>query len=214
MVNRVNYYTGVLVLLLFVSCGQNEINSYEDYLLWLNDEGNGMLMKKEAGGITIKLKQLPSNYLAYQDLINNKNIKKELADSVIKSYDKSLTFLLTIGVDGVSKQGDIMYQGVKDYEAYKRQLMELNFGIENNILLTIAGETYRPVLSHLENVYGLTDSRNITLVFIPASKEDALFYTTNEIQFTYDDELFDTGINHFTFSREDINNTPLFNFWN
>jgi hypothetical protein len=214
MVNRLNYYIGIFALVLLVSCGQNEISSEEDYLLWLNEEGNGLLKKKEAGGITIKVKQLPSSYLAYQDLMNNKTIKKELADSVIKSYDKSLTFLLTIGVDGVTKQGDIMYQGVKDYEAYKRQLMEMNFGIENNITLTIKDKMYKPVLAHLENVYGLTDSRNITLVFVPETKGESSFYTAKEIQFTYDDELFNTGINHFTFNREDIKNTPLFNFWN
>ncbi|MBL4670398.1 MAG: hypothetical protein JKY30_14200 [Flavobacteriales bacterium] len=214
MVNKSLFYIGTLSLLLLSSCGKNTVDSYEDYLLWLDDTENGLVRDKEAGGITIKVKQLPSNYLAYQDLINEKSIKKSIVDSIIGSYEKSLTFLLTIGVDGDVKKGDIMFQGVRTYKEYKQQLMELNFGIENNISLSIGGNMYNPVLSHLENVYGLTDKRNITVVFVPATKEDKLFYLAEEIQFTYDDELFDTGINHFTFNREDINNNPSFKFWN
>jgi len=214
MANKISLYIGLLALMFLSSCGQSSVNSYEEYLAWLNDAENGLVMHKEAGGITIKVKQLPSNYIAYQDLMNEKNVKKQVVDSIANSYDKSLTFLMTIGVDGDLKKGDIMYQGVKNYEEYKRQLYQLNFDIENDISLNIEGNIYKPVLSHLENVYGLTDSRNITLVFVPETKEDLSFYKSEEIQFTYDDELFDTGINHFTFNRKDINNSPSFNFWN
>jgi hypothetical protein len=214
MVNKILFYLGVLCFLLLSSCTQKSVNSFEEYLAWLNDESNGLVMSKEAGGIIIKVKQLPSNYLAYQDLMNSQEIDKNIVDSVINSYDKSITFLMTIGVDGDVKKGDIMYQGVKNYEEYKQQLYQLNFDIENDISLDIEGKIYKPVLSHLENVYGLTDSRNITIVFVPETEEEQSFYMAEEILFTYDDELFDTGINHFTFNREDINSTPLFNFWN
>lgn len=213
-VNRSLIYIGALSLLILASCGQKAITSFEDYLAWLNDEENGLVMSKEAGGISIKVKQLPSNYLAYQDLIKQSTIKKTEADSIIKSYDKSLTFLMTIGVDGDVKKGDIMYQGVKDYEEYKRQLYAMNFDIENDITIKIDGKTYRPVLSNLENVYGLTESRNITIVFVPETEKEQSFYLSEEVQFSYEDELFDTGINHFTFYRENINNSPTFTFWN
>lgn len=212
-VNRL-FYRGIFCLLILTSCGGKTITSTEGYLAWLNDVDNGLVASKEAGGITVKVKHLPSNYLANQDLSGQKKITKVEADSLINGYDKSLTFLMTIGVDGDVKKGDVMYQGVTDYKQYKERLYAMNFDIENNISLKIGGKKYTPVLSNLENGYGLTDSRNITLVFVPEIKEDESFYLGEEIQFTYDDELFDTGINHFTFNRKDINNTPSFIFWN
>lgn len=206
-------YIGLFLLLVILSCGNKTITTNEEYLKWMNDEDNGLVMTKEAGGITIKVKYLPSNYLAYQDLSGQTIIKKEESDSIIKSYDKSLTFLITIGVDGEVKKGDVMYQGVQNYEEYKKRLYAMNFDIENNVTIKIGEKKYRPVLSNLENGYGLTESRNITLVFVPETKEDQLFYLGEEIQFTYDDELFDSGINHFTFDRKKLNNIPQFIFW-
>lgn len=205
----------VTMMATMMSCGgQSEVDTYEEYLKWLNDEENGLVKNKQAGGITLKVKQLPSDYLVYQDLSQEKSITKTMVDSIKKRYDQSLTFLMTIGVEEGKKGGDIMYRGIKNYKEYKERLMTMSFDIENYITLKMNGNTYRPVLSNLENVYGLTESRNIMLVFVPETKEDNIFYTAQEMQFTFDDELFDTGINHFKFKREDINQTPSYNYWN
>ena len=204
----------ITLVMLLNACGQTTISSYDDYLQWLNDVENGLVVNKEVNGITLKVKHLPAHYLAYQDLSNKPFIKKEVADSIINKYSKSLTFLVTIGVDGQIKKGDVMYQGVRDYEAYKERLYAMNFDIEEDISITMDGLTYQPVLSHLENGYGLTDSRNIMVVFVPHTKEEAVFYASQDIQFTYDDEIFNTGINHFQFNRSDINRVPTFTFWN
>lgn len=206
-------YIGILFLLVLVACN-NTVNTYEEYLAWLNDSENGLTMDKKASGIIIKVKHLPSNYLAYQDLLHESQVNKGMVDSIIKNYDKSLTFLLNIGVDGDVKKGDIMYHDVKNYEEYKKKLYNMNFDIEKNISLTINEKEYFPVLAHLENVYGLTESRNIMLVFVPETENEQSFYDAKEIAFTYDDELFNTGINHFVFKRKNINNIPSFIFWN
>lgn len=208
------FYPFIFFLVVLSSCRPKTISSIEEYLSWMNDEDNGLMYSKQAGGITIKVKYLPSNYLAYQDLLGEKvKSNVNVKDSIIKRYDNSLTFLMTIGVDDNVKKGDIMYQGVKDYTTYKERLYAMNFDIERNITINVGEKEYHPVLSNLENVYGLTSSRNITLVFVPEAKEEKSFYTSEEIQFTYDDELFDLGINHFIFNRTDINNIPRFIFW-
>ena len=82
------------------------------------------------------------------------------------------------------------------------------------IRLKIGEAIYEPVLINLEEVYGLKDSRNITIVFVPEDASDEAFYNAEEFEFTYDDEIFGTGINHFRFKRSDLNNTPQFIYWN
>jgi hypothetical protein len=207
-------YIGMLFLLVLFACNTTTVNTYEEYLAWLNDSENGLTMDKKAGGIIIKVKHLPSNYLAYQDLLHQSQVNKDIVDSLINNYDKSLTFLLNIGVDGNTKKGDVMYHDVKNYEEYKKKLYNMNFDIEKNISLTINEKEYFPVLAHLENVYGLTESRNIMVVFVPETENEQSFYDAKEIAFTYDDELFNTGISHFVFKRKNINNIPSFIFWN
>lgn len=203
-----------ILIPILLSCGRNEISSYEEYVKWLNDEENGLVMNKKVDGITIKLKYMPSDYLAYQDLSGEKSINKSAIDSIVSGYQKSLTFLMTLGVDGKMKKGDIMYQDISNYEEYKQKLYAMNFEVEQLTILTLGDKKYKPVLSSLENVYGLTDSRNITLVFVPDTENEKSFYTSDKVLLSYDDEIFNTGINHFTFNREDINNTPTFIFWN
>lgn len=203
-----------LLSIVLLACGGNEVSSYEDYVKWLNDEDNGLVMNKKVDGITIRLKYIPSDYLAYQDLSGEKSVKKEAIDSIISGYQKSLTFLMTIGVDGKIKKGDVMYQDVTNYEEYKQKLYAMNFEVEQLTTLTLNNKKYKPVLSSLENVYGLTESRNITLVFVPESENEQTFYTSEKLQLSYDDEIFNTGMNHFTFNREDIKNAPTFIFWN
>lgn len=205
----------ILPLLLFLlSCSNSSVSTYEEYVAWLNDEDNGLVATKKSNGITIKVKYIPPDYLAYQELQGQSRVKKAKIDSLVESYNKSLTFLMTIGVDGKLKEGDVMFQDVRDYESYKERLYAMNFDVEHLTTLKLGNKTYRPVLSGLENVYGLTESRNITLVFVPEEQKEKVFYASESLQFSFDDEIFNTGINHFTFSREDLDNVPSFIFWN
>jgi hypothetical protein len=46
----------------------------------------------------------------------------------------------------------------------------------------------------------------IIFVFAPESRGESEFYSSEKIEFVFDDYLFDTGSNYFVFSRSDINN--------
>ena len=190
-----------------------KIETVEEYLSWLNTEKNGLLKTRYINGFKISVKYLPQDYIVYQELDKEKSISEENADSLLKKYEKSLTFIMTIGPDEREREGgDIMFQGVKNYKEYKERFYDLNFDIENKVALKTMKNTYNPALAAVENIYGLNPGRNIILVFVPTDIDQEDFYSSQKIDLVFDDDLFDTGISHFVFKRTDINNIPEFNF--
>ncbi len=208
----------VLILLCVLTLGcknNNEVHSLEDFVKWLNNQENGLCITKYINGLEIKVKYLPSVYLSYKDLSDKKMINKHEVDSLMEYYNKSMTFLMTIGPDEREEKGsDVMFKGVKDYKEYKKRICDLNFEIENYVSINTKENTYKPVLMNLENIYGLENSRSMTFVFAPIEKGQTDIYTSEDIDFIFNDDFLGTGTNHFLFKRKDVNNIPEFIFWN
>lgn len=201
----------VFALLLFISaCSQKKPVSYEEYMGWMGIPENGMVKSHSVNGLEIKVKFLPAEYLAYQELKNEKIILPAKRDSLLAFYSRSLTFLMVIGPDEAKKtEGDVMMKGVKSYEEFAQKAMTMNFDMSQYVTLKTKEGEFKPVLSNMENVYGLSKSRNILFVFAPIELKDTAFLHSNEYDFVYEDQLFQIGINHFVFKKGDIDNRPL-----
>lgn len=199
----------VIAFFLFARCRTKEIRKVEDYLSFVNSEENGLVIKKQANGFEIKLTYLSPDYLAYRELSAEKNTLKNKIDSIKNFYSKTMTFMMTITPDEEKRKGeDAVLYGIRNYAEYKERLYNLNFEIENNISIETGSISFKPVLTSFENSYGLSAGRSILFVFAPEQMAQNEFYNSESVDFIYDDELFDTGINHFTFSRRNIANTP------
>lgn len=203
-------YTGCIVaFFLIAGCGRKEIRKVEDYLSFVNSEENGLVIKKQVNGFEIKITYLPPDYLTYRELSEEENALKSKIDSLKKYYSKTMTFMMTITPDKEKRKGeDAVLYGIRNYAEYKERLYNLNFEMENNISIETGALSLKPVLTSFENSYGLSVGRSILFVFAPSETEQVEFYNSENIDFIYDDELFDTGINHFIFKRKNIENTP------
>jgi len=216
----VNFKKVVCQLMLFgfvflLSCDNSgKINNIEEYLVWLNDQNNGLVKTKYVNGLELTIKYLPAEYLAFQDLKNEMSFTENNKDSLVKFYEKSMTFLMSIGPDERKQQGgDIMFQGVRNYKEYSKRVYTMNFDMEQFITLKTDKREFCPVLSNLENVYGLAAKRNIIFVFVPSKNNPKDLLGTEKYDFVYEDELFGLGTNHFVFYKRDINNLPKITFW-
>lgn len=200
------------VFLLFIlgSCTQQTV-SYQEYMQWMGNPENGMLKKHSANGLELTVKFLPAEYLAYQELKNEKKVTQAQYDSLLKVYSKSLTFLMSIGPDESKKnpKGDIMMTGISDYEEFAQKAMAMNFDMGQYVSLKTDIGDFKPVLSNMENVYGLAKNRNILFVFAPSELKDTTFLHSRQFDFVYEDQLFKVGINHFVFKKEDIDKRPM-----
>jgi hypothetical protein len=203
----------MLVLLLFQQCGRDkEIRDVGEYIKWINDPENGLVQSKYIEGVKLKARFLPAEYLAYKEMEGFQKKTEETRDSLISCYSKSKTFLLTIGVDDRKKkaEGDIMYKGVTEYDEYRTRSYTMNFDMEEYIKLKAGDQTFRPVLSTMENVYSLSSDRNIYLVF--SDDQAGNLFLAKDLDLTFNDEIFSTGINHFIFNNRNLNKIPHFIF--
>lgn len=200
----------IFTTLLISSCNQS-IDDINAYMKYLSDEDNGLVKEKSVGGIQMKVKYLPKDYLAYNDLKTNKNITSTLIDSVKETYANSITFMMIMGPDK-HESFDITRVGVNDYQEFAQRLEEMNFNMKQYVQLKVGDKTFAPELAQMESTYGLEQSRKIVFVFNAIDEEGNKILTGDDAQFVYTDELFNTGINKFKFNVDAIEALPVLKF--
>ncbi len=201
-----NHLLGLVILLACFSCtSRKEFSSISQYANWLNDPSHGALVEREVNDLKLTVKYLPPEYLAAKD---SRGLSQSGKDSLLKSYSQSKTFLLTISPNGkAEKQGDLMFRNINNYQQYKERSFAMNFEIGEYVNLDAGDNTYAPVLSTLENTYGLEEGRSIYLVFNDHHQGEE-FDKAKELDVVFNDELFNTGLHHFVFSRKNLNDIP------
>jgi len=211
VVYKVNLLSFIVLLLISIGCNKS-IRNESDYLKWLDNPSNGLVRTKHVSGFDIKVKFMPPSYLFCHDMsANDLSISQKQKDSLYQIYKHSLTFMMTLGPDkGDSNKMSVMYYGVKAYTDYVKRDLIMNFDFKKYAHIEVAGKEYDPVLSTMENSYELGLSRNVFFVFVPKDTADRTLFISPTIDFTYDDDLFQLGLNHFVFKQEDIQGSPLY----
>lgn len=207
---KVITYTFLLVL--FFSCAEKKPHTPEEYFKYLDSDASGLAKSKYVNGLQLKVKYLSADYLCYRELGNHSYTTAQ-KDSLSAYYAQSLCFMITLGTDErKEKQGDIMYRNVTAYKEYAARSLSMNFEMQQFIKLKADDEEYIPVLSSMENIYSLDTKRNILLVFVPKTKTDKKLFNASQLDFVYEDQLFELGTNHFLFERKAFDNLPPFPF--
>lgn len=194
-------------MVLFIASCNSAIDNFPDYMKYLADKENGLVKEKSTNGVSIKVKYLPVDYLAYKEFKNESGLS---IDSIKKTYENSLTFMMTIGPDK-EKSFDITKVGVSSYKEFALRIEEMNFWMKDYVTLTAGGIEYSADLAQMESTYGLEKDRKILFVF-QNKDEQGNTLLTDDLTFTYKDEIFFTGINKFKFNIKDINSIPELTF--
>ncbi|HEY0978828.1 MAG TPA: hypothetical protein VGE21_15250 [Flavobacteriales bacterium] len=199
----------LLALLGVIGCGSSErsvdIASLERYS---NDPENGLVRKRTVNGITTSIRILPSELCALREFRMNGDSCANGLETLLAQHRGQVSMTLTFSPDGVRSKGDIMYSGVADRTAFINRALAMNFDWQERVELRCGDVSYHPVLSTLENTYGLTEGRNIVLVFAPASLSDTALFASPELDLVLHDDHFGTGTQHFKFDRSDIEKVP------
>jgi hypothetical protein len=189
----------------------------DEFTRWMGDSRNGISKDKYVNGLHICLKYLPTDYLVYSDLKKSFHMNKQfiptaaITDSLKQLYALSMTFVLSIGPDERDTVGaDIMMRDVTSYPDFVNRAIALNFEMEKFISLRSGAHIYPPVLTNLENTYGLSTARNIVLVFPRPNRHNSA--EKEEYEVVWNDMLYTTGIHHFIFSAHDIESIPSLSF--
>lgn len=203
----------VTLCLGLLSCsGHERMQTPNEFVKWLNTPENGYYVEKNVGNIRMVAKLLPSEYLAINEASQEGEIASQRLSDLKTFYDSTITFLFTIGPAKSHEGVDITKADIQSEEQYRERFEKLNFHFAEYIRLDREGKEYVPVLTRMENVYGLTDSRNFYVVFSPqTNKEEFIEKATYKL--SYYDEFFETGITKFSFKEETRKEIPELKFW-
>lgn len=190
------------------SCQKSSLD-IKGILKYINNPANGVMKERIVGGYNFQVKYLPIDYMVYRELEEVKAPAQKLVDSLKQEYKYSLNYILRIG-PADDQSFDVTKGNAKTTEAYNAQNYSMNFELQEYLSLEIAeGRVLKPVLVRTENTYGLTDHRNINIVFSLA-KDDLEQLEYYDLRFQ--DDLFNTGRHHFVFNKKDITNIPPIKF--
>jgi hypothetical protein len=201
-----------LVLTGLGACSLRSV-SESDFYRWLNDPDHGLVQTRKVNHLQVTVKYLPAELLAYQEWKRLPGAGPSDMDSLLRLYGHSHAFLLTLKSD---KEGsavksrepeDVLYRGVDSYQAYQQRIRQMNFGMEGCVELRTKQGIFKPVLHTLENTYGVVGHRSIYLVFTEERGQNGPF-SGQRLDFTFKDDFFDTGIHHFLFEPNQLQQVP------
>lgn len=195
----------IFLVVLSTACNRNAEMESKGYYQYLNDPENGLLKSNETSQYKITLKYLPVDYLVYKDCKDIISPTTKDVDSLRNLYKENLSFLLMIEPAGVNKSLDVLKDNTSNYAEYKQKFETVNFGIADYVEVNVADTKYKPEIYTVENVYGLTSGKKIFLVFPQAGKK---LKENAQCEFSFYDDIFNTGIHHFIIEQKDIDKIP------
>ncbi|WP_303423487.1 hypothetical protein [Tamlana sp. 2_MG-2023] len=156
------------------------------------------------------MKYLPPEYLALNEYKKDAGNGDKTVNDYLELFNKSRTFLLTITHD--DENVDASKYGVTNMSDYSQRIKDLSFNIKESLVLkTDSGEKYNPVLTTMENLYEIGNKKSIYIVFSDDYKN---VLKSEKLDIVFQDTFLDTGITHFVFKRNKIDNLPHLNFLN
>src|ERR1051325_2990526 len=198
MFSKVKYIVVIAGLItLLNACQKTRVQSFGQYCQWINDPAKGVCKEKFINGIQLKLKYMPPAFQVYRELKSMEKYSEEEKNNLTRSYANSLTFVLSLGPDEREKSAvDIMYKNLSTYKEYAERVNEINFQMEQFLTLEAGRVEYKPVLTSMDGVQGLSNTKSIMIVFSPKDANDKNLLSAKQFTLTYDDDMFGLGTNH------------------
>lgn len=191
------------------SCGG--FSTEQDLYKWISDEKNGLIKTKDMGGVIIKVKYLPAEYLVYNE-VKGKHYSQAQVDSLTAEFKKTRSFLMTLEFKKTNSGDNVLASGTDHYNEYKERIEKLNFALDEYVTIKTEDAELAPVLWTLENTYTVGNKRNLYITF-GDEKIEEVFKESSKLDLVFNDEIFYTGIAHFVFDNKQLQSVPKIKFW-
>lgn len=177
------------IIILLTSCSSDL--SKQEYVNWVQDPDNGLIIRKEIGDFAFELFYKPISFQvlqAWEDL------------SSLDEYKDTQHY--TFKIESL-KGLDVLKDGALDDMEYNNRLFYLSDYIQKDFRLIEAGDTLPCLFAHYERSYGLAPFAKVTLAF-PATPESEKL----EKVIQFNDPVFGAGKMNFNYSKSVLENIP------
>ena len=201
MTGKLNKCIVILFLIVTVACKTGSKQQYdkEDYVAGLKNEKTNVL-SKTIGDVTYNLIYKPADYVM---LMENKNLNKELFDSIKNDYRKMEYYTLELVINNFNDE--ILKYKTRSPEEYSEKVDYYSFRFQQDVFEVIEKDTLKCTSYHFERNYGISPKIRFNLAFASSvSEADRTIYIN--------DKYLGTGPVKMTFSKKDLNNLPELKF--
>ena len=188
------------VVLFFENCKKDELSPVE-YAAWVENESNGLKVKKNISDYEFTLLYKPLDYVVVREM-KSEELKKKLLDERKKELEGMQYYTLKIKSN---TSNDLMKTGISSEDEYYQRLEYFMSPAQDDISLIDGRDTLPCLLYHFERNYGLAPFNNIVLGF--AKTEDKKEQKDKTL--IYDDQVLGTGKIQITIKGNDIEQLPL-----
>lgn len=196
----------VLFVCILSGCGVQSLAPLE-YAKWVEDEKNGLRIKRTCRELEFVLQYKPIDYILAQEVKSNQvdaatatQRKQELANSiqfnfVIRSLNPQQTPL----------------QNSTDLNGYFNRITYFLSNGDQNFKIKIGNKILPCTLCHLEQNYGLAPENTLVLAFNHNDQNLNNELRQHGLAFMYEDEVFDVGLLSIKIDPEQFANIPQMN---
>ncbi|HEU4717368.1 MAG TPA: hypothetical protein VFU15_06035 [Bacteroidia bacterium] len=203
----------IFLLLLFASCkwnGQHPGRAFTDvsgktlspadYSRWFESDESTQQHLQQAGGKSYEVTFLPADLLALHEAGPGAD---ENAIREAKTHYEDLVYF-RLRIKDPDAGGEILKENISSPQDYQQRVTYCAFGMQRDIsLLDEQNDTIPCALFNFERAYDVTPFVNFVCAFDRKEVGQCRFFT-----FVFNDRLFHNGFLKFSFTQEDLRNTP------
>ncbi len=193
----------VLILLVLAGCGVQQYSPLE-YSKWVEDEKNGLRVKRTYEELEFILQYKPTDYIIAQEA-KSQQIDAASITQRKQELDNSIQFNLIVRS---LNPNQTPLQNNADLDGYFSRISYFLSNGDQNFSLKIGEKTVPCTLCHLEQNYGLAPENTLVLAFNHADKNLADEMRKHGLAFMYEDEVFDIGLLKIKIDPEQFANIP------
>lgn len=187
----------IVALLLLTGCTQVSYLSEEELGKYILNEDNGLIKKKEAGGLNLQVYYKPTGLLVAQELGQKQDTA--LYNQLNKKYGAYAYFVLDLS----SNDKNALYQS-GSYDRFSENLQTLAFRMDQFANLTTSAQDTIPVGDFIyPRLYGMSSSATVMFVFNNKKVWDADWVSFNLSEFG-----MGSGNQQFRFDVNDLKKAP------
>lgn len=187
-----------MVLCLFSQCNESVL-SVKDYVAYMNNPKNGLVIQKEVDGVMFKLSYITPELMALNEL-KKVNISAKEWDEKLAEYKGMMYANLSIS----AVTDDHVYTTL-GREGLSEDEIDFNYNLnaESDFMLLRNADTVKCVLYSFSKTYGLAKTIDLALGFDATSEDNS-----GDKVVEYNAEFLNRGLLKFRFKQSDLANIP------
>jgi hypothetical protein len=193
----------ITILLLLLCSGCTHSYRPSDYVKWVEQEENGLRVKRVMSDFEFILQYKPVNYMIAQEKKSN-SISREYAAQRTQQLANSIHFNFIIR--SADDQTPVLKNQAGPDDYFARISHFLNEG-QNDFRLRSGSDTFDCTFCHLEQNYGLAPENTVVLAFEPRRATTGPLFTDN-LFLMYEDKVFGTGTIKMKIEKKHLDRLP------